>query len=541
MEFSLESNETATLIGEYDILVSSGIITIYGTILRPNSGEQRVYAPSVQALPQIQARQDNTKIRVSSVTSSLRKLDKLSPLFRNMWATEGKSFAFLRSSDDENLQRSVNALEIDREMDTVLRTLSAKVSMELRKPRIMGVGAKSSGKSTFNRVLCNHLHSWTPMKKCMFLDLDPGQPEFGLPGQISLVEVTAPILGPPFTHPASAGSKEFRILRSHAIAATSFKDDPEHYKACALDLVKHADTRYPLVVNSCGWVSGLGATVLAQLVSALAITDLVLLEPLESTLVDSMQAGSDGIAFHRIPRRAPKPSSRTPAESRAMQTMAYFHHRGSIAGGVPRWSSKSISRTRPWVVSYAGSDPGIFAIMSYGQSPNSEFLAEVLEGSVVAMVVLDKHAAVSNISPTPADGEKRSVELADLIDRTPADDLPYIKPNPQGITHTLFPSTSHCAGLALIRGIDTKRKRLQLVTPLPESEIAEIMDKRVVLIRGNLDAPAWAYLEDLYEGDGGESERERPWVSRKEMVGIEGAVWRLRHPPLPATVIAANR
>ena len=226
-EFTLQDSGTATFIGEYDINVRSGIITIYGAVLRPNSGTKRVYASSVSASPHIQARQNNTCITISSANSGIRKLGKLSPLFRNILTSVSesqRSFQLLRTSHDDALHRTLFLLEIDQDMDLVLRTLSAKSVAEGEQPRVITIGGKSSGKSTFNRVLCNHLHSWTPGKKCFYLDLDPGQPEFGPPGQLSLVEVSAPILGPPFTHPASTHSASYRIIRSHTIFFFNFND-----------------------------------------------------------------------------------------------------------------------------------------------------------------------------------------------------------------------------------------------------------------------------------------------------------------------------
>lgn len=65
------------------------------------------------------------------------------------------------------------------------------------------------------------------------------------------------------------------MIRSHTIAATSFKDDPEHYIACAVDLVNHAAKDVPIVVNACGWVSNLGASTMVALASKLAIKELV--------------------------------------------------------------------------------------------------------------------------------------------------------------------------------------------------------------------------------------------------------------------------
>lgn len=524
LELTLNANETATIVGEYDVCLQSGVATVYGTVLRPDSGRLRVLAPSTQALPQMQARQDDTVVRVSPVRFSLRKLEKLSPLFRNIWAADGRSFSLLNSSDEDALQRSLSPLEVGKDMDLVLRTLSAKVMVEPHKPRIMAVGAKSSGKSTFNRILCNHIQSWTPEARCQYLDLDPGQPEFGPPGQVSLVEVARALLGPAFTHFAERDAAALRLVRSHTIAATTFKHDPDHYRNCALDLAKRADTSLPLVVNTCGWINGLGASILTELVSILQITDLVLLEPVDGETVEPIQSSATEASIYRIPRQAPKPSPRTPAEQRAMQTMAYFHHRKRSGEGSES-RGKPIGTTRPYIVSFAGEEQSILAIASYGQSPKPEFLAEVLDGSVVAVVVLDS-------------GHRAAFEGA--VDRIP-EGLPYLVPNADGTTRTIDPQYSSCIGLALVRCIDWESQQLELTAPLHEDEMAALAGTDVILVRGSFDAPEWAYLEDLYlDNLGDEDIHERPWVSKREMVGIEGAVWRLRHPPLAPSVASSR-
>lgn len=534
LQLTLQENESAAFIGEYEVSVTNGIVTVYGAVLRPNSGPQRVYAPSILALPQIQARQPNTTIRLSSLRSGLRKLAKLSPLFRNIWNADGeskRSFQFLQSSEDDDLRRSLYTLKIDRDMDLVLRTLSAKSVSERQQPRIMTIGGKSTGKSTFNRILCNHLNSWTPKKKCFYLDLDPGQPEFGPPGQVSLVEVSAPILGPSFTHPASSQSTSFRLLRSHTIAATTFKDDPNHYKECAKDLIRHANRTYPLVINACGWTSGLGGSVILDLFMDLSITDAVLMEPLDVDLDQSLQSATQDATLHRIPRRPPKPSSRSPAENRAMQTMAYFHTRHIDDSDSLKINGKAIDHMRHWNVSYADHTAGTAAVVSYNQSPNPEFLAETIDGSLVALVVMEQYAAKGNSK----EATEMIRDVSEHISRTP-EGIPYVEADDMGVNRTLDPRSSRCIGLALVCGIDIAGQSLQLVTPLSERPITEIAGQTVVLVKGNFDAPGWAYLEDIYKNQyDGKSETddiERPWVSRTGQVGIEGSVWRLRHPPL---------
>ena len=533
-EFALEENGTAAFIGEYEISAIGGIVTIYGSVLRSNSGPMRVYAPSISALPQIRSRQPGTTVRISSIMSGLRKLARLSPLFRNIWnadETLNQSFALLSTSDDDGLRRALYPLEIDRDMDMVLRTLSAKSVAAREQPRIMAVGGKSAGKSTFNRILCNHLNSWTPGKKCFYLDLDPGQPEFGPPGQVSLVEVFAPILGPPFTHPASSQSNSFRLIRSHTITATTFKDDPTHYKACAQDLIRFADRAAPLIINACGWTSGLGGSVLLDLFVKLAVTDAVLLEPLESDLVESFQSASRDAAFHRVSRRAPRPSTRSPAESRAMQTMAYFHTKIGDRDNSIKTSAKAVNHMRHWNASFASAGSGIAAVMSYNSNPHPEFLAETLDGSIVGIVLVDriKHGVACSSS-----GQMLQ-DVSEHISRTP-EGIPYVKASIMGINWTLDPSTCHCIGLALVRSIDVANETLQLITLLSEQQIEEASEQIIVLVKGSFDAPEWAYLEDIYKKQyDGSSEtecNERPWVSQTGQVGVESSVWRLRHPPL---------
>ncbi|KAF2763954.1 hypothetical protein EJ03DRAFT_332275 [Teratosphaeria nubilosa] len=526
LEISFRSEEVAVCVGIYDVEVLKGVITVYGATLTPNSGRRRICAPSTAALPQLLARRSGTVIRLHHVKSSLSKLGKLSPLFKKVW-TKAKgskcSFNLLYSTDDDELQRSLSLLEVDRTTEKLLARLS--VESNTKTTRIMAIGAKSSGKSTLNRLICNTLHGKPAVRKLHYLDLDPGQPEFGVPGQISLVEVNAPLLGPSFTHLASVASEQYRLIRCHSIAATSFKDDPDHYLACAKDLVQHVNTRMPLVINSCGWVSGLGATIAADLVKITGVADLIVLDPVDQTLIELLQQKATAITVHRILRQPSRPSARTPAELRNMQTMAYFHQRASSTDTT--WSSKSISAARPWLVKYAQPNAGIRAIVSYGQLPSPDFLAEVLNGSLVAI------EAIENLHFSTAFGRQDDAEhdTTTWLSSTP-EGLPYPFPNDQDIPRPLDPKFSHCIGLALVRAIDVEQQELQLVTPIPESQISALMEREVVLVRGGFDAPEWAYLEDLYCGGEEAAAVERPWVTRREPVGVEGAVWRLRHTPM---------
>jgi polynucleotide 5'-hydroxyl-kinase GRC3/NOL9 len=83
-----------------------------------------------------------------------------------------------------------------------------------------------------------------------------------------------------------------------------------------------------------------------------------------------------------------------------------------------------------------------------------------------------------------------------LIVHTPEEEIPYF--NPVNAI-SLDPRYSHSIGLALIRGIDVARQRLQILTAIAPNIIEEINEagKSIVLISGKLDTPGWAYIEEL--------------------------------------------
>lgn len=518
LEVKLRSDEFITFVGIYEVKVLTGVVSISGALIHPDSPSQRVYAPTTHALPQLTAKKDGTILHIATVKSGMTGLGRFSSLFRNIWNAsedaESRSFSAVTHSSDDPLQRSLVPLEIDEHYKRVLSKLNSRLNSDERAPLILTIGAKSSGKSTFNRLLSNMIVSRFNGDKCLYFDLDPGQPEFGPPGQVSLVEVTVPIFGPPFTHPAAVHAKSYRCIRSHTIAATTFKDDPEHYVACCVDLIRYALQDVPVVINTCGWVTGMGASVLTQLADKFAVSEVVILEPVESSLLSAM--GRPGRNIHRVPRRLIRASVRTPAEHRTMQTMACFHHKWSSDGKHIHWMAKPIHLLRPWIVSYDDESRDIIAIWSYGQSPHPNFLGEVLNGSLVAIILPDSEGLIS----------------PGTVQYTPAEGLPYLSHSAQRLRTRIDPRHSRFVGLALVRGIDVTHKTLLLTTPLTPGEIDKIQGKGVVLVRGNFDCPEWAYLEDVNAGEELDICEERPWVSHREQkVGIEGAIWRLRHPP----------
>lgn len=141
-------------------------------------------------------------------------------------------------------------------------------------------GAKNSGKTTFSRHLLNILlHRY---KRVAYLDTDVGQPEFTPPGFLSLTIVDK--LTPDLTIPCLKTPE-----RSFFFGDVSSKRDPTAYLTYISTLYDHYKKEYctsnntegsnktelPLVVNTPGWVKGVGYDLLVNMLKYIAPTHVV--------------------------------------------------------------------------------------------------------------------------------------------------------------------------------------------------------------------------------------------------------------------------
>ncbi|KAJ2485528.1 Polynucleotide 5'-hydroxyl-kinase grc3 [Coemansia sp. RSA 2050] len=143
-------------------------------------------------------------------------------------------------------------------------------------------GTQGQGKSTFARLLLNRLIS--RYGRIFYMETDLGQSELSPPGALTLAMLTDPLLGPPFTHSGVTEAyhavymgvttpkndpdryvtaikrltavyrDHIAILRMQRALAGSDGDNPA-YASSAADLDRQV---IPLVVNTQGWLKGLG-------------------------------------------------------------------------------------------------------------------------------------------------------------------------------------------------------------------------------------------------------------------------------------------
>ena len=94
------------------------------------------------------------------------------------------------------------------EWDNTIESIFDALKSDNRNPRLVVAGGKGVGKSTFMRFITNRLLNRTELKSAsecsrvsvLYIDLDPGQAEFTIPGCLSATKVVRPIMGPNFSH-----------------------------------------------------------------------------------------------------------------------------------------------------------------------------------------------------------------------------------------------------------------------------------------------------------------------------------------------------
>lgn len=536
----------------------------------------------------------------------------------------------------------------------------------------MVCGLKGAGKSTVCRMLANAMLSnradpttvsygfvrkgYLGAKGVAFLDLDPGQPEFSPPGEITLMSMRRFNLGVPYTHPVIGMSEPNRLIRAHHIGAVSANDDPQHYQRCALDLFRHyqlllkEDPSCPLVVNCSGWVTASGLEVLVGLIGEISPSEIVYIQGGRSEVATilSEAAVKVGAVFQPLVSQQPPILTRAASDLRMMQALSYFHVE-KPEGINLRWNRAPLSEGPPLTVRYSGASQDIFAVMILGQEQDPLLYRYILEGSIVGVVVLEDDSAIievkengqlgsvgafsaednsasndegqlgqvgtsledlagrdkdyrgeyrrsgrfknlrepENYLTIDEDSEVSDIDGSDgsnfrqtlqqrsgkisasrkndpqpiqtsnkvvnhpLVSRTP-EGLPYLYTGARtGVQPALDPGKSYSLGQALIHGIDSNSQMIYLYTPIPTSTLQTLVrqESKIVLVRGSLDMPTWAFMEEYHamatkrtqsgssrEGKGDKLLRSEtkdwvqrtPWAALREERGVRSSA-RVRH------------
>lgn len=150
---------------------------------------------------------------------------------------------------------------------------------------VIVMGRAGAGKSTLCRLIANRLLSSLPTVR--WLDCDPGQGEFVPPGVVALHDLDSPLFGDALTHERVT---EFSAAYFPGDADAGRDPATLFAQLGALFMAHSMRAAAPLIVNTPGWVTGIGFELLRFVVGAAPPTGPVAIVEL-SSVVDAHDAG----------------------------------------------------------------------------------------------------------------------------------------------------------------------------------------------------------------------------------------------------------
>ncbi|XP_028922138.1 polynucleotide 5'-hydroxyl-kinase NOL9 [Ornithorhynchus anatinus] len=346
-------------------------------------------------------------------------------------------------------------------------------------PVILACGPKDIGKSTFNRYLINQLLNSIPSVD--YLECDLGQTEFTPPGCISLLTVTEPLLGPPFTHQRAPRKMVY-------YGETHCEEDCERY----IEIVKYVLSSYkretPLIVNTMGWVKDDGLLLLIDLIRLLSPSHVVQFsadgcEEMPSLTSDFIEVTS-GLLTRGMPQVKNKSLNFSEMEDfelfneeRGFHTsvtghkLCIVHSEFDGAGSMSSmWSRARILRDMT-MLGYLGHLQPLELKPIF---PLHSLIPYQVPFNAVALQVIHTHVAPAHILYAVNASWVGLCRILDEVKRQSS--------GPILLTQTPM---CDCLGFGIVRGIDMEKKLYHILTPVPPEKLRLVN----CLLIGNVVVP----------------------------------------------------
>ncbi|CAE6429546.1 unnamed protein product [Rhizoctonia solani] len=535
----LNQGESLLFVGTMELTLLQGSMRLLGTTLTPSRASHRIFAPRSHPIPVLHAlgqpggassQEPSQKISLVSglpghIIESISALHIVVALQELVTGVEGlgrvvQTFTDVFEPDirDRGITKQIlesayiyksesqfdPSFQFPDDWQQTITSILSPVPGEKPStgrdelcdaPVILVRGAKNSGKSTFSRSLANSLTN--RYHRVAFIECDIGQSEFTPGGMVSLNLLKTPVFGPPFTHLSQP-------RYAHFVGANSPKTTPSYYLAALSDLAQRYQLEFkyseslgddtideepikisgsvPLVINTQGWVKGMGADLLRSINELFAPTHVVEFQPPHIHSLAETFHGRSALfseesnqnifnnwdqSIKLLPIVPPSlPSRFSSADLRSLALASYFYgcsndtnNDSTSDSWITHWdTSLSLRSTAPIAIDIHSTLESIAIIAPVGDDVVPAELSRAISCGVVGLVAPD--------SPS-----------------TPPE-TPYtqggLPPSPQ---------SSRCIGLGFIRGASATQ--LHLLTPVPVSQLRLCR----MLVLGELAMPIWAFLE----------------------------------------------
>ncbi|KAL1020591.1 hypothetical protein UPYG_G00002140 [Umbra pygmaea] len=393
------------------------------------------------------------------------------------------------------LRKTAGGMMMSESYRNALSALVSACAEELEGcPVILVCGARNVGKSTFNRHLINTLLNHTAGVE--YLECDLGQTEFTPSGCVSLTTVTEPLLGPPFTHQRTPEHMIF-------YGQSSCEDDLDRY----LESLKYLWRRYkgetPVIINTMGWVRGLGFQLLVDIIRLFSVSHVVQLNTGDKVMCPKLTPdflrSAHGWQTH--PPAQSALGEETSGSHPAQQSYTLFSVNSEFEGagcqGPTRHQRKNELR-----------DMALLSYFSQMQSPESGpmrplhcFTPYQVPHSAVALGVTHCEVAPTHIF---------YAANASLVGLCCLSEKPAGRGGPVLLSQA---PVCPCLGFGILRGVDMTRGLYFIITPVAPSVLSQVN----CLLLGGVKLPHTLLTSQTgFEGD-------PPYVTMEYNFEISGA------------------
>jgi hypothetical protein len=386
---------------------------------------------------------------------------------------------------------------------------------------VLVCGSGSTGKSTFCRAFTNRLladqglpqHVSESKAGVLLLDLDLAQPELTPPGLIYLAHVKASLFGSPDSHYAVIGSSQSRILRMHYLGGIDANCLSNTGTNAIKDILRYCGTirkdypGCPVLINSSSWLLDMAYTQLSSLISTMRLSDIVYFDSSGSLKHREVLAKSMGEKCN-LWGLSSKVYRSAPASTTQWSYMQSYFHLVTSKREEPTWEPLALLSPNRRKVTYSGPDPMISAVVTLGERLALSSVAQALEDSIVAIVVVRTEEGcqtevdhLQGESPMQFSGDLTPI-VPDMLGeqqanpayivRTEGENLPYFQDS-ELESNFLHPQRSECLGLAYITAIDPVHEVIEIVTPIPRQILSARRDNglKLAIVIGRQDR-RWA-------------------------------------------------
>lgn len=506
----LKQGEYLLVQGQYSLVIQRGCLKIDTTLHHAGPHTFNIIAPitisipvlySDQVIDRSQVSDDQselnshlftstykTVIKLQNLSTGLQNIGLLYPPLKNILPNDlieeqyeslFKNYTFEIVLHDEGFNSSVIGNTIPKNwlknIDNITNQIINSNSdiTQSTQLRILIVGFKNSGKSTFLKKLLNQLLYKTDY--CIpvnVMDLDPGQPEFSPPDSLTISSISQEVIG----YDLSSITQSSNILCQKYLGFSDPNRQPQRYESTCNELCQFYESQLksldqPLLINTPGWIKGYGIELLKKLCERIKPTHLIYL----GAFTDQIDTESELLRNLTYEQLVPVDAfvsaiklKYSAAQLRNFKILSYLHHTG---GG--RFDFKPLLSRSPYMVSYNDTSDlnsqgiSLVTVITTGLKISQKTdMVNLLELCVVGIYILDLENYQNLIV-----NEKISFQegIPNLIQLNVETETEY-------------------KGLALIHSVDLEQKLINLYTPLSISSIVE-EGKVVVLCRGRTEIP----------------------------------------------------